>query len=110
MDRETRDYEIDRIQEDVLGFCTCGDPESSLKFLRNSLRIVKKLTDEVHADKISYKSWNKQVKSLFRNNGAKYFMWYFLEKLGFAEHGNCVPGWLTDKGEDFLKKLESLKL
>ena len=81
----------------VLDFCGCGMPTEALRYVTDSLRLLQCRQD------ISPEVWEKEREALFATYGAEYLMWYFLDEKELTEHGFCVPGWLTDKGEEFLR-------
>ena len=95
---------LDYIQTKVLGFCNCGEPEENIAFLGKILKDIDTLSTVKWED---YEEWNKKSLELFGNEQSRYFIWYYLHKEGFTEHGGSVPGWLTDKGKELLKDIES---
>lgn len=91
---------------DLLGFCGCGDHESALQHVLGALRLVKKIKDDVWSKKTTFDEFHVEEDAYFGNRGVKYFTWYFLSDKKLIEHGGSVPGWLTEKGEDYLHDLE----
>ena len=95
----------DFIATGLLGFCGCGKPHHAIKHVRQSLQLVHDLKYLVWEEKLTYKEWKEKTKEVFLNEGAEYFMWYFLDNKELTEHGGSVPGWLTGKGEELLADL-----
>jgi hypothetical protein len=100
----------------ILGFCGCGRPKDSLAYMRDVLKHIDEL-HEIHEisrvyeeRKPAYDAWDEKGKSLFATEGAKYFMFYFLDNIGFTEHGGSVPGWLTEEGREFLEDVTAYLL
>jgi hypothetical protein len=96
--------ELSFLQVGILGFCCCGDPETSLAYIRDRLEYIKSY-GLVGQNKISLFSLNKQCHELFHTTGEMFFFFYSMDKLGLTEHGSSVPGWLTVKGENFLSDI-----
>lgn len=96
------------IQTKIFGFCECGVPDASLMFVARVLKQVDNLKQLVWEKKQTYEEWVADNKKLFGSGEAEYFMWYFLDREGFTEHGGSVPGWLTDKGIELLNDLTEL--
>ena len=98
----------------ILGFCGCGMPDEAIRYVRDCLRYIADLQDTVLPVKgrdqrdIAYKRWENAGKMLFVNEGCEYFMYYYLDNLGFTEHGGSVPGWLSDEGRAVLSDLDIL--
>lgn len=94
------------IQIEMLGFCGCGNPDDAAEYVR---KVLQNIQDRDKVSKgITFDDWWKQVNELFPINGSAYFMWYFLDSKGFTEHGNSVPGWLTEKGKQLLEDLTEI--
>lgn len=91
----------------ILGFCGCGMPDKALEHVRRALQIVDDIK-LVQEKKITYLQWEERKKEVFANEGAEYFMWYFLDNKKLTQHGGSVPGWLTDKGIELLHDLNKL--
>jgi len=97
--------DIDDVQTKLLGFCGCGDAKVNLNYIRNILAII----DKFYSDKLSTEEYLKEIVLHFNNNaGAEYFMFYWLDKEGYTEHGGSVPGWLTDEGHKLLQVLNEI--
>lgn len=96
------------ISNGILGFCGCGMPDAALEYVRKALQIVDDLKQLVWKKKITYEQWEERKKEVFVNDGAEYFMWYFLDNKKLTEHGGSVPGWLTKKGIELLADLTEL--
>lgn len=88
----------------LLGFCGCGMPDTALAYVYEGMSLIKARSDSDY----SAESVNKLLE-FGGSDGAKYFFWYRLDDLDFTEHGGSVPGWLTDKGKDFLLALEETR-
>lgn len=88
----------------VLGFCGCGMPSAALEYVRKALQLV----DDLNNNESTMKQWAERKKEVFANDGAEYFMWYFLDNMQLTEHGFSVPGWLTEKGIELLSDLTEL--
>jgi len=74
-----------------LGFCGCGDPEETLRNIREIFKAVKRRGATLRDDKLYY------------------FVCYWADKEGYFEHGTSVFGsWLTDKGEKLLEKINKV--
>lgn len=95
----------DFLQSHVLGFCNCGRPEESLRYVRDALQHIDNLKQLVWEKKQTHEEWEADGKKVFANAGAEYFAYYVLSEKGFEEHGGSVPGWLTDKGRELLDDL-----
>jgi hypothetical protein len=97
------------LQVAILGFCGCGDPQLSLKHVQKGLRQIKNLGELSSVKfKQEFEEWEKENKKLLGGETGVYFMWYFLDREGFSEHGSSVPGWLTEKGKELLEDLDEL--
>lgn len=96
------------LQTYVLGFCGCGCPEESLAHIRDVLQHIDNLKQLVWEKKQTYEEWTAAGNKIFANSGAEYFAYYFVDTKGLTEHGGSVPGWLTDKGRDFLADVTEL--
>lgn len=99
---------------DVLGFCGCGRPEDALLYIRNLLRILNEDSPDSFGpggrEKWNewYKNHRARIDTFFHNDsGAEYLAYYVLTDKDLLEHGGSVPGWLTQKGKDFLTDLEA---
>lgn len=104
---------VDFIQIKLFGFCACGRPEDNLVYVRDTLRILMDSAPAERDEKESFEAfWEKyreKVDSHFKSKDAEYFMWYWLDKQGYTEHGGSVPGWLTTEGRELLEDLEEMK-
>lgn len=101
---------IDAAQE-AFGFCQCGNPERSLRYIRDGLQVLgdlRRVWDHEYPG--GYEAWEKAVDNHFKGEDAMWFFWYWCDKEGLTEHGGSVPGWLSDKGEDCLEHLQLLDL
>lgn len=89
----------------ALGFCECGAPDLAIRYVRDALQLVHDQEHKLWEKSITYEQWTESVRRVLGSDGAEYFMWYWLQKKGFAEHGGSVPGWLTTDGEEWLADL-----
>jgi len=89
------------LQCGILDFCGCGLPETTVKYVRDGLKIIKQ-RENANSEK-EWEEWRKIAKDYFKTKGAEYFFYYVMDKLELIEHGSSVPGWLTEKGEQFIK-------
>jgi hypothetical protein len=99
------------LQIGFLDFCPCGLPCENLEYIRIGLQLIDKFRkihhfnddrvtltqDSINHDKISH--------AHFGNEESKFFFWYWADKEEYTAHGGSVPGWLTDKGKEFLALL-----
>lgn len=93
-----------------LGFCGCGRPIGVLRHIHGAMSILRD-RDEQESGMTWHEWWElrkKRIRDHFSSDGAEYFMWYWLHKEGYTEHGGSVPGWLTDKGVDLLDALSDI--
>lgn len=97
----------DFLQGYVLGFCCCGQPDANLKFIAQVLKHINELKTEVWSKNISFEDWQFQGSTIASEN-ALYFAYYFLDQKELTEHGGSVPGWLTDKGIEFMEDVNEL--
>lgn len=84
------------------GFCGCGNPEEALQFMAKVLRMLHTITGE------GYEARLQAEKDIFAITGASTFTYYVLSELGLTEHGGSLPGWLTQKGIEFMEDVEEL--
>jgi hypothetical protein len=95
--RSVRDY----IGIELLGFCGCGCPDAAVVYVRDALAGIKAVKDSGWTEE----AWRARD-AQYASEGERYFVWYRLDDLGLTEHGGSVPGWLTEKGEDWLLALD----
>ena len=94
------------LQCHILGFCGCGAPEDSLRYIRDCLRHIANLK-QVHEKQATYEAWGNEGKELMGR--AEYFTRYVLDQKGLTEHGTSIKGaWLTDKGREILADIDTL--
>ena len=89
----------------VFGFCLCGMPYETLKYIRGGLELV---DGYVHND--DYDAHEKRCSDYFGSYGQRYFFYYWCDKMGYSEHGGSVPGWLSKEGKDLLAILRGMNL
>lgn len=97
----------------VLGFCGCGRPVATLRYVRAALELVAMKGPEGFDEhrKWWHETYAPAKDAVFKGHSeAEYFMWYALTDRDLLEHGGGVPGWLTDKGKQFLADLRTLDL
>jgi len=98
----------DFLQGKLLGFCCCGDATENIKYVAKILRHIHNLIELVHqSKKLTYKDWVRQGQEI-GSYQSLYFAYYFLDKIGFTNHGSAVPGWVTKEGIEFMEDAESL--
>lgn len=114
VDEEGTHYDdaISFLSSGVLGFCGCGNPRSSLEFVRDVLVYIDEPRGNLskpYAERVEVISrWMDDASRLFQSEGAKYFMFYVMDNLGLTEHGGSVPGWLTEKGRNLMHDISEL--
>jgi len=80
------------IELNILGFCACGDPDASLLYVEKMLLALR----------------DKDRKAF--NDDAGQFFLYWADHNEFADHGTSIHGsWLTDKGLELLRDIESVR-
>jgi hypothetical protein len=92
---------------DKFDFCGCGMPADVVEYVYKSLLVIDedwKRKDKQSHD-ITYPIFVAACNDLYKSDGEKYFMWYWLDNQGYTEHGGGVPGWLTNEGKEVLKEL-----
>jgi len=100
---------IDFLQRGVFGFCCCGRQDLSLEYILGALLLVEK-RKELDGSDARYEPWKQEVEDYFGSEGAKYFMWYWLDSKELTEHGGSVPGWLTKRGEEAIEAIKAALL
>ena len=95
----------DFLQGYVLGFCCCGDPDANVKYIARVLEHIDDLKNSVWTKDITYEEWYEKGRGLGTGTSLQ-FTYYFLDSKGLTEHGTSVPGWLTDKGREFLEDVK----
>jgi hypothetical protein len=93
------------LQTKVLGFCGCGAPELSLAFVRDGLQHIEWRLDS----KATWDEKEAKALELFGSEAGAYFFYYFVDRGDLTEHGGSVPGWLTDKGRNFIADVNELE-
>ncbi len=92
------------VQCGVLGMCGCGSPEANLRYVYEGLKLVCESRGNT-----PFTEWFNDhcARSLALHGGElpMSFFHYWLDKEGYVEHGGCLPGWLTVKGEELLALL-----
>lgn len=90
--------DMEGVIADILGFCGCGMPGITIRYVGDALDLLNRRGNITN----SYDEWSSKRDEIFPSEKEAYFMWYYLDRMGFAEHGSSVPGWITKKGEDVL--------
>lgn len=87
----------------ILGFCGCGRPDDALRLIINIMKT------RAFPDKDLTVLDFRDTAALVRDNAevAAYIIFYLLDEKGLTEHGSSVPGWLTAKGEAFVKAYDT---
>lgn len=93
------------IQEEILKFCGCGCAEDNLMYIRD---VLEHINTRYVEPKITYEQWKENAKKIFSSSGQEYFIYYFLAREGFTEHGGSVPGWLSVEGSELLEDLNTI--
>ncbi len=97
------------LQCEVLKFCGCGDVAAALSYLLKILRAFKSMDDFQAGTPAGINmflvAW-ADLDKIFNSDGERYFVYYFLDREEYTEHGGSVPGWITDKGKELLMWLE----
>jgi hypothetical protein len=87
---------LKNILSKVLGFCGCGDPESTMVFIKKFLD----LKQELHENIIKYDEYEKLRIMLFESHPQE-IMWiieYLLDDKRITTHGGNVSGsWIDDE-------------
>lgn len=81
---------VDYVTGHALGFCGCGNPT-------NVLRYVHRMLSDLKA---------RRKRSEISGTPEQDFFWYWADNEKITEHGSCIPGWLTNKGEQLLAIIE----
>lgn len=95
----------------TLDFCGCGLPESAATYIRDGLQALAAYWETVRKEPrlgtVPVEVW-REFEAHWPDEGSRYFFWYWLDAQKLTEHGGSVPGWLTDKGEDYLAALNEV--
>jgi len=82
-----------------LGLCGCGDPYAAFDLVRDLLRLA------------PYFEHRTEVVALIGDGPAAHIILSSLDHADLLEHGGSIHGsWLTDKGEWYLKALNTVKV
>jgi len=96
---------VDLIQCGFLRFCACGSPEENLRYIRQALQLIQRRMTE--GDPLyDWRNYEEATGSFYHTEGAKYFMYYWLDSMGLTDHGTQVPGWLTARGEQLILDID----
>jgi hypothetical protein len=121
MDAEGTSYDsvVELIQVGILGQCMCEDAEANLRYVRDGLQHIARLTTALTTEQDPqvdffewYRAWQPawaaEGQVLFGNACARQFFFYWADAEAFTEHGTGMPGWLTAKGRQLLDDLNEL--
>jgi len=100
---ENHSSPVDIVQNGILGFCPCGDPETNLEFVMEGLKLIGTYQD------IEYEKRKELEAGFFGSEAIAYFFYYWADTVELTEHGGSVPGWLSDKGREVIAMIEDLK-
>lgn len=99
-DRENVLQHVNDLLYIQLGLCGCGNPEESFDLVRKLLALA-----PYHQGP----EVREEVAVLCGNPAAKHIILSTLDHADLIEHGGGIDGsWLTDKGEWYLKALNSI--
>lgn len=106
----------------ILGFCGCGAPQMSLSFIRDGLTHIEQRCkwpdradfaspeDYEAASKAFWQAIQAEERAVFGSEGGAWFFYYWADTKDLTEHGGSAPGWLSQRGKDFLEELKTLDL
>lgn len=103
----------DFIHSHILGFCGCGAPQLSIRYVRDVLKHIEAVHALPRGDTRDdwgrvYDEWKEAGKAIFSSEGAEYFAYYVMDDKGLTEHGGSVPGWLTELGLEVMEDLDEI--
>jgi hypothetical protein len=117
LDAEGTSYDsvVELIQVGMLGQCMCGGAETNLRYVRDGLQHIARLATE-HVPGTDFMEWYRRWHpgwvaegvTLFGNENARQFFFYWADAEEFTEHGTSLPGWMTPKGRQLLDDLNEL--
>lgn len=91
---------------ELIGICSCGQPENAMRMVRNYLRYV----GAAWGDRESVLEKGFGVKSVY-DNELLLFMAYILDEKDLTDHGSGIGGaWITEMGKMCLTVLEACDL
>jgi hypothetical protein len=94
------------LQDKYLNHCYCGNPDINIKYVADVLAHID--SRDTFKSKTRYDEWIAAGNHLYPNDTIRNFVWYVMDSLRFTEHGGCIPGWLTDKGREFMEDVKEL--
>jgi hypothetical protein len=102
---------FDKIYQEQLGVCECGQPYELKVFLRDLLEIQLKCHDSEAKDKFDIRE--KDFEELFNRKTSRYniihFIFCMFERIRLMTHGgSAYNSWLEADGYDFLDMLRTL--
>lgn len=92
------------MQISCFNFCGCGDLLENLTYVYKGLLLIE---FHLHSD-ISYINFETLQKQIFGSLKAAHFFFYWADKEKLTEHGSCMPGWVTEKGNQLLTDIYNL--
>lgn len=93
---------------DMSGWCGCGRMDGAYEFIVEFMRLLQAQREKEWTPD-SYKEREAAELALidkYKEDGLRYFVYYWLDSRGFTEHGGSVPGWIDSKGEEFIRLYE----
>lgn len=97
----------------TLNWCGCGSPTSAYQKLLDILEHFYVDQDEMprpYSKEESEKRWAAHNALFANDEGLEYLTLYWLDSLGFMEHGGAVGGgWLTPFGEEVMYALRAAR-
>jgi hypothetical protein len=96
------------LQTGILGLCGCGDNESNLVYIAKALEYLQYRLESYSDSAETYQNAIKKELEFFKSKEAARLMYYFLDSKGLTEHGSSIPGWLSEKGKEFMEDVFEL--
>ena len=97
------------------GFCGCANPEVNIQHVRDGLNHVDRMKRELWespewntSPRKLIDKWHDDGSDIFGNDESEQFFYYWCDKMGYTEHGGCIPGWLTAEGLELLDDLNEI--
>lgn len=103
------------LQEGILGFCGCGNPEQNLLLIHQLL--TKHEDGQKKRSGLPYQEGHvlfcmqeEELKKFAQDNweGLLRFFWYVMAEKNITNHGGSIPGWVEDR--NFMDALEKWKI
>ncbi len=101
----------DLLHQGVLGFCGCGKPAETLRYVLQGLALIDE-KGPCGADPATWNAWYEghlaRQRALFGNDISAMFFAYWANAHNLTEHGgNVGASWLTADGERLLGLLRA---